>query len=342
MTEGAAKRKQGPGGNGPANKKSKKGGSSGKWQTSHQKAKQAEQMELGRTLEVNDAGIWVTYARGMRGKAMREFKTLCDEYGESMFGVKAPKEDEDEEGDGADDIEASIQKELASMAQQKPKTKQTFTPIATGLDCVFFMKTATPVDPLQLVARVCQDAKACPDLRQRKTRYINRLTPISDTDKATDKGIERVARSVLASHFTLKSESGDDATAEATPSKEEDEGSASCTVSNQGDAWLMWSYEADDLLVQYAIRYNIRNHTAFKSSEVIKKIADMVSPRHKVNLTSPDKVVLVEIFQTFCGVSVVDGKESEGLKRYNLNELYKVASEEKKSDPAAEAAAGSA
>lgn len=48
---------------------------------------------------------------------------------------------------------------------------------------------------------------------------------------------------------------------------------------------------------QYAIRYNIRNHTAFKSSEVIKKIADLVSPKHKVNLSNPDKVVLVEIFQ---------------------------------------------
>lgn len=30
---------------------------------------------------------------------------------------------------------------------------------------------------------------------------------------------------------------------------------------------------------------------------MIKKIADLVSPKHKVNLTSPDKVVLVEIFQ---------------------------------------------
>jgi tRNA acetyltransferase TAN1 len=58
---------------------STKGGSAGKWQTTHQKAKQSEQMELGRTLEVNDAGIWVTYARGMKGKAIREFKSLCDE-----------------------------------------------------------------------------------------------------------------------------------------------------------------------------------------------------------------------------------------------------------------------
>ncbi|CEI40173.1 hypothetical protein FVEN_g1343 [Fusarium venenatum] len=318
MSDGAGKRKQGPGGNGPAFKKSK-GGVSGKWQTAHQKAKKTEQMELGRTLEVDDAGIWVTYARGMRGKAIKEFKTVCDEYGESLFGVQAPKEDgegdDDEEGG---DIEASIEKELASLAQPKPKTKQTFTAIGTGLDCVFFMKTVKPIEPLQLVTKICQDAKDCPDPMQRKTKYINRLTPVFDTDKATDNGIERVARSVMGPHFELKKEPGEDVpTAEAVSSNEETAGSAGCT---------------------YAIRYNIRNHTAFKSSDVIKKIADLVSPKHKVNLNNPDKVVLVEIFQTFCGVSVVDGKESEELKRYNLNELYKVALDEKKkeSKPAAE------
>lgn len=56
-----------------------KGGTAGRWQTPFQKARHAEKAELGRTLEVNDAGIWVTYARGMKGKAMREFKALCNQ-----------------------------------------------------------------------------------------------------------------------------------------------------------------------------------------------------------------------------------------------------------------------
>ena len=51
------------------------------------------------------------------------------------------------------------------------------------------------------------------------------------------------------------------------------------------------------LHVQYAIRHNIRNHTAFKSDVVIKKVASLVNPKHKVNLSNPDKVILVEIFQ---------------------------------------------
>ncbi|KAL2694600.1 hypothetical protein Neosp_001185 [[Neocosmospora] mangrovei] len=339
MSDGTNKRKQGPGGSGQANKKSK-GGSAGKWQTPHQKAKLSEKVELGRTLEINDAGIWVTYARGMKGKAVREFRALCDEYGESLFGIKPPAEDGEGEDEDEEpkDIEASIQQELAGMSAKKPKTKQFFTPISTNLDCVFFMKLQKPAEPLEMVKRICQDAKDCPDPRQRKVKYINRLTPVFDTDRATDKGIERVARTVMAPFFELKSESGEDTTEKAAASQDDGEGPASCT---------------------YAIRHTIRNHTAFKSSVVIKMIADMVSPKYKVNLTSPDKVVLVEIFQvsgpsrigpmaasrkltsveTFCGVSVVDGKQWEDLRRYNINELYKLVPQKEEEPAGAEGAA---
>lgn len=73
---------------------------------------------------------------------------------------------------------------------------------------------------------------------------------------------------------------------------------------------------------------------------VINTIAGLINDdRHKVNLTTPDKVILVEIYQvsnnpeseyvplsltlvqTVCGISVVDGDWDE-LKRFNLTELY--------------------
>lgn len=33
--------------------------------------------------------------------------------------------------------------------------------------------------------------------------------------------------------------------------------------------------------------------------------------------------------QTFCGISIVDGKEWEALKRYNINALYDMTGEQK-------------
>lgn len=49
----------------------------------------------------------------------------------------------------------------------------------------------------------------------------------------------------------------------------------------------------------------MRNHTILKSEAVIKMIAGMVKPEHKVNLRTPDKVILVEIFQV-CRIIPLD------------------------------------
>ncbi|KAF7545960.1 hypothetical protein G7046_g9446 [Stylonectria norvegica] len=315
MGEQPTKRKQGPGASrGDRGVKKSKGGSGGKWQTPHLKARQAERVEMGTKMDINDAGIWVTYARGMRSKALREFRDLCNAYGESLFGVKAPNAEDDEPKDGEEDedIEASIAKELEKMkASKKPTSRQVFTPVMTGLECLFFMKTMEPVEPLRLIRQICEDAKACPDPMERKTKYINRLTPVLDTDKATETGIDRVARRVMGSYFELKSPSGDNSENAVEPQAADGDTAPACT---------------------YAIRHNIRNHTIFKSDFVIKMIAGLVSPKHKVNLGKPDKVVLVEIYQNHCGISVVDGKEWEELKRYNMNELYKLGTDEKKTE----------
>lgn len=53
---------------------------------------------------------------------------------------------------------------------------------------------------------------------------------------------------------------------------------------------------------------------------MIKRVASLIDSRHKVDLTSPDRVILVDIYQTFCGMSVVPG-DWEVLKRYNIHEL---------------------
>ena len=87
---------------------------------------------------------------------------------------------------------------------------------------------------------------------------------------------------------------------------------------------------------KYALRPTIRSHQQLKRDVLISKLANLIQPEHKVNLTSPGKVVLVEIYQMFCGMSVVDGGEWESLKRYNMNELYRLGSEGTKGEAKAE------
>jgi hypothetical protein len=60
-------------------------GTGGKWQTPHQKQKTAARAVAGLSIEVGDAGIWVTCARGMDSRAIGEARALCDEVCNSFF-----------------------------------------------------------------------------------------------------------------------------------------------------------------------------------------------------------------------------------------------------------------
>lgn len=95
-------------------------------------------------------------------------------------------------------------------SQDNIKIRQTFTPVSAGIECLFFMKTMEPIEPGALVLKMCEDAQACLDPRSRRCKYINRLTPVFDTEKATENGINKVARGVLSSTFHLKDESTTD------------------------------------------------------------------------------------------------------------------------------------
>lgn len=64
---------------------------------------------------------------------------------------------------------------------------------------VIFFKTRSPIEPVTFVEKLCQDIEAGIPLQN--CRYVKRLTPITAIDKATIKGLENVARKVIAPHF---------------------------------------------------------------------------------------------------------------------------------------------
>ncbi|WYZ34361.1 hypothetical protein EsH8_I_000637 [Colletotrichum jinshuiense] len=311
------KRKQPSSGGGNAHpaKRSKGGKSGGTWQTPHHKAKIASLQDRGVTLEVGDKGIWVTFARGMDGKSISEFNLLCDQYGKTLYGITPLGEDvESDEED--EDIEASIQKELDGISSAKRgKSKRNFKAIRAGIECVFFMKTRDPVDPVELCRQICQDASLCTDLKERKTKYINRLTPVSVVDKASENGVARVARKALAPWFDLTN----DVVAQDAEGDVKEEEVKGVEVKKDESQTKIEERPA----YTYAIRPSIRSNHTLERDELIKQIASVVNPRHKVNLTNPDKVILVDVFQSFCGMSVIEGSDWDGLKKLNVNELYK-------------------
>lgn len=146
-----------------------------------------------------------------------------------MYGIARPQDgralaDDDEEDDGLD-IEASIKKELEGYKapaadREVDKEKKAFIKVRVDIDCVFFVRTRSPVQPVELCRRMCEDAKACANPMERKTKYINRLTPVTTMEKASEKGIERAARQALAPWFKLQAAADDAEGASAEAGKE--------------------------------------------------------------------------------------------------------------------------
>ena len=52
---------------------------------------------------------------------------------------------------------------------------------------------------MSFVQTICQDA--ADGVEQHGCRFVKRLTPISGIEKATEKGLDEVAKRVLAPHF---------------------------------------------------------------------------------------------------------------------------------------------
>ncbi|KXX78542.1 tRNA acetyltransferase TAN1 [Madurella mycetomatis] len=324
-------------------------GNSGKWKTPHHQAKAALQQEAG--VQPGEAGIWITCARHQESKAAREIGVLFAEYAEKMYGIKEVHDAADE-GDGEDDIEAAIRKEVAALNNSKQTGTGTdgagghnLTPVKMNVDCLLFVKTKPPIDPVAFVRRICEDARTCADPSQMRCRYVNRLTPVAATGKATEQGLLEVAKAVLGPFFDLSGKRSGAVASEgiagAVASGQDTANSAADSKAQEAGGDERPASAAEGKAFTFAIRPTIRNHSNLKRDVVINSIAALINDdRHRVNLTSPDKVILVDIYQVVagtrtpteypqlltllqavCGISVVDG-DWESLKRFNLTELY--------------------
>nr|OQO20676.1 hypothetical protein B0A51_11224 [Rachicladosporium sp. CCFEE 5018] len=238
--------------------------------------------EPARAMQPGDSGIFATCIKGKEGKCVGELRDLFTEYAGLLYGAATGEDQQDDDG-AADDIEKSLDAEIASI--KKPSTAHLFSPVKIDVQCVVFFRTVAPVDPVGLVSRICEDAVANP--QRKRTRTVKRLVPMTMMGRASAEGLEKVANEVLAPHFHTEPIS----------------------------------------LRTYAIRTNIRNHSILKREDIINQVASLVGPPHTVDLKNYDHLILVEVYQNICGVSVID-RRFEELKRYNLSEIFEPTAKE--------------
>ncbi|TFK18379.1 hypothetical protein FA15DRAFT_675319 [Coprinopsis marcescibilis] len=112
-----------------------------------------------------------------------------------------------------------------------------------------------------------------------RTRHTQRLVPVSDTCTATIPDIKALCLKLFEKFF----------------SKEK------------------------DTKFKYKIELRIRNHTTLTRPIVIQHIASWVPEGHTVSLDNPDIFILVEIFKSICGVSIV--RDYYKLSKFNVLEV---------------------
>jgi tRNA acetyltransferase TAN1 len=145
-----------------------------------------------------------------------------------MYGIKSVHDVEGEDGDEVEDIEAAIQKEVAALNSKRTGADgapNSLTPIKMNVDCLLFVKTEPPIDPVAFVRRICEDAKTCNESGQMRCRYLNRLTPVTMSGKATEQGLIELAKEALSPFFDLSGKrTGAEAAGEIAPAESGAEG----------------------------------------------------------------------------------------------------------------------
>jgi len=263
-----------------------------------------------------DKGIYVTCDKGREQKSLLELHDILQQYLEDAGMDASGKSFNHNHASATEDtsriqsstnaesagIEADIASELAQMKQNDTK-EVTTTPasrpmqlITLDIPCVSLLRfpPGSTLDPVDIVHKLCLSAANSANPQQ--SRYIKRLTPISNLAKALSKGLEKICEDVLPRYFGA----GED---------EQIEGRT------------------------FAIKPTIRNNDKLDRDEIIKLVATRVQElgegQHKVDLKQYQRGVLVEAYRGWVSICVVDntsngayGKGFEELKRFNMAEIY--------------------
>ncbi|KAL4918547.1 hypothetical protein BDW62DRAFT_210392 [Aspergillus aurantiobrunneus] len=146
-------------------------------------------------IETGDWGIFVTCEIGRENKCAAEVVDLLTQ------NVERPGNggDEAESDSGEDDIEAQIKKEIEGLKPTTTEKSSLFETVKFDLPCILFVRFDKSIDPEKLVHQICLDARANPG--QKRSRYIQRLTPVRSIRKTLSVDLEEFAREILKPHF---------------------------------------------------------------------------------------------------------------------------------------------
>ncbi|CAB4476067.1 hypothetical protein RhiirA5_350926 [Rhizophagus irregularis] len=145
----------------------------------------------------NISGIFVSCNQKKESLCVSECYDLFNEYADKIYTANEGSDNEGSDNEGSDnDVESSIAKEIAQMKESHKSRR--FMSIPTGTDCVVFIKTNPPVNPIELVHSILIDLY---NTGKKKTRFSMRMIPITKTCYANMNDIKKMAEEILKPRF---------------------------------------------------------------------------------------------------------------------------------------------
>lgn len=175
-----------------------------------------------------------------------------------------------------------------------------------GCECVIFVRTRLPIDPVDFVGKVCKDVKYGSQIK--RSRFAQRLTPIVCTATANIEGLNRLFNTVLAPEFYNR---GVPQTFAIRPTLRNHNVLSREDIINKTAKFIISAPIHDKT-------ENNDMETTLTKSEPPKK----EKIKNSVDLKNYEKMVIVECYKSIVGMSVVGPEFEKEYHRFNLEQIF--------------------
>lgn len=177
-------------------------------------------------------------------------------------------------------VEKSIDKLIeAELAEMGDKSKRRFNKLDSGCNGVIFIQMRKRDGDPSPKDIVQYIMTSLASTRKHVSRFMLRVLPIEVTCYASEEEITRAIKPLVTQYFPVETEH---------PQK-------------------------------FAVLYEARSNTGIDRMKIINAVAKAVPQPHTVNLSNPDKHIIVEIVKTLCLIGVVD--KYKELAKFNMRQL---------------------
>ncbi|PWA51756.1 THUMP domain-containing protein [Artemisia annua] len=167
----------------------------------------------------------------------------------------------------------------AELEELKDKSKRRFNYLDTGCNGVVFVQMRKRDEDPTPKEIAHRMISTAAATRKHMSRFILRVLPIEVTCYSSEEEISRAIKPLIAQYFPVEVE---------TPYK-------------------------------FAVLCEARANSGLDKMKIINVVAQAVPEPHKVDLSNPDRTIVVQIAKTVCCIGVVD--KYKELAKYNLRQL---------------------